>query len=109
MRFGFMDHLPCAEWQSEVQRYHDIQALPESYQSLQKAVDRLKGITYEELGDLGAVLGDPEHCAERVQTLQREFQTNEFICYFNQGGLVEHAAVKRSMELFAQEVMPRCR
>ena len=26
MRFGFMDHLPCAEWQSEVQRYHDILA-----------------------------------------------------------------------------------
>ena len=46
MRFGFMDHLPCAEWQSEVQRYHDILALPESYQALQKAVDRLKGITY---------------------------------------------------------------
>src|ERR1044071_2238574 len=26
MRFGFMDHLPCAEWQSEVQRYHDFLA-----------------------------------------------------------------------------------
>ena len=24
MRFGFMDHLPCAEWQSEGQRYNDI-------------------------------------------------------------------------------------
>ena len=24
MRFGFMDHLPCAEWQSEGQRYQDI-------------------------------------------------------------------------------------
>ncbi len=26
MRFGFMDHLACAEWQSEGQRYHDILA-----------------------------------------------------------------------------------
>src|SRR5256712_12132477 len=26
MRFGFMDHLPCAEWQSEGQRYHDTLA-----------------------------------------------------------------------------------
>src|SRR3989441_13309366 len=26
MRFGFMDHLPCAEWQSGHQRYHDILA-----------------------------------------------------------------------------------
>ena len=91
------------------QRRPDIQALPESYQSLQKAVDRLKGITYEELGDLGAVLGDPEYCVERVKALQHEFQTNEFICYFNQGGLIEHATVKRSMELFAQEVIPHCR
>jgi hypothetical protein len=49
-------------------------------------VDRLKGITYEEVENLGAVLGDPEYCVERVQTLQHEFQTDEFICYFNQGG-----------------------
>jgi hypothetical protein len=34
---------------------------------------------------------------------------NEFICYFNQGGLVDHDAVMRSMELFAREVIPRCR
>jgi len=26
MRFGFMDHVPCAAWQSEGQRYHDILA-----------------------------------------------------------------------------------
>src|ERR1043165_6842645 len=26
MRFGFMDHLPCAAWQSEGQRYNDILA-----------------------------------------------------------------------------------
>jgi alkanesulfonate monooxygenase SsuD/methylene tetrahydromethanopterin reductase-like flavin-dependent oxidoreductase (luciferase family) len=91
------------------QRRPDIQALPESYQALQQAVDRLKGITYEEVEDLGAVLGDPEYCVERVQALQDEFRMDEFICYFNQGGLIDHAAVRRSMELFAREVIPRCR
>jgi alkanesulfonate monooxygenase SsuD/methylene tetrahydromethanopterin reductase-like flavin-dependent oxidoreductase (luciferase family) len=91
------------------QRRPDIQALPESYQALQQAVDRLKGITYEGVENLGAVLGDPEYCAERVQALQDEFHMNEFICYFNQGGLIEHAAVNRSIELFAHEVMPRFR
>ena len=90
------------------QRRPDIQALPESYQALQQAIDRLKGITYEEVEDLGAVLGDPEQCVERVQALQDEFGMNEFICYFNQGGLIDHAAVKRAMELFAKEVIPRC-
>ncbi len=33
----------------------------------------------------------------------------EFIGYFNQGGLVEPATVRRSMELFARDVMPHCR
>jgi len=28
------------------------------------------------------------------------------ICWFNQGGLVPHAQVMRSMELFAAKVMP---
>jgi len=91
------------------QRRPDIQALPESYQALQQAVDRLKGITYEEVEDLGAVLGDPAYCVERVQALQEEFHTDEFICYFNPGGLIDPAAVRRAMELFASEVIPRCR
>lgn len=91
------------------QRRPDIQALPESYQALQQAVERLKGITYEEVEELGAVLGDPAYCVERVQELAEEFRMNEFICYFNQGGLVDHVAVKRAMELFATKVIPQCR
>ena len=46
-----------------------------------------------------AVFGDPEYCVERVQALQREFQMGEFICYFNQGGLIDHAAVRRADRL----------
>ena len=65
-------------------------------------------MTYEEAEKLGGVFGDPEYCAERVQALQHEFQMDEFICYFNQGGLIDHAAVRRAMELFAKEVIPRC-
>jgi alkanesulfonate monooxygenase SsuD/methylene tetrahydromethanopterin reductase-like flavin-dependent oxidoreductase (luciferase family) len=90
------------------QRRPDIQALPESYQAFQRAVDRLQNISYEEVENLGGVFGDPEYCAERVRALQGEFKMNEFICYFNQGGLIDHTAVRRSMELFAREVIPRC-
>jgi hypothetical protein len=53
------------------------------------------------------VFGDPDHCAARIRALQDEFHMNEFIGYFNQGGLVEPAMVRRSMELFANEVIPR--
>jgi len=41
--------------------------------------------------------------------LQAEYGFDEFICYFNQGGLMVPALVKDSMTLFAQEVMPHFR
>jgi hypothetical protein len=55
------------------------------------------------------VFGDPDFCVERVQALRREFAIDEFIGYFNQGGIMDHALVKQSMTLFAKAVMPHCR
>ena len=46
---------------------------------------------------------------ERIRALRQEFPMEEFICYFNRGGLIDHVTVKRSMELCAQEVIPHCR
>jgi alkanesulfonate monooxygenase SsuD/methylene tetrahydromethanopterin reductase-like flavin-dependent oxidoreductase (luciferase family) len=56
-----------------------------------------------------AVVGDPEYCVRRIETLRREYQMDEFICYFNQGGLMPHAMVRESMTRFAREVLPYCR
>jgi alkanesulfonate monooxygenase SsuD/methylene tetrahydromethanopterin reductase-like flavin-dependent oxidoreductase (luciferase family) len=56
-----------------------------------------------------SVFGDPAYCRDRVRALREEFGMDEFIGYFNQGGLIDHAVVKRSMELFAREVIPHCR
>ncbi|MBM4256176.1 MAG: LLM class flavin-dependent oxidoreductase [Deltaproteobacteria bacterium] len=78
------------------------------YEAFQEAVKKLERATYESV-DRMSVFGDPDYCAERVRALRDEFQMDEFIGYFNQGGLVDHAIVKRSMELFAKEVIPRCR
>jgi hypothetical protein len=50
--------------------------------------------------------GHPEYCIARVRELQAEYGFDEFICYFNQGGLMDAALVKKSMRLFAQGVMP---
>jgi hypothetical protein len=55
------------------------------------------------------VFGDSEYCIARVRELQAEYGFDEFICYFNQGGLMDPALVKQSMTLFAQEVMPHFR
>ena len=55
------------------------------------------------------VFGDPAYCVERIQALRQQFPMEEFICYFNRGGLIDHATVRRSMEVFATEVIPGCR
>ena len=77
------------------------------YEAFQQVAAKLERATYEKVERMG-VFGDPAYCVEQVQALRKEFGMDEFIGYFNQGGLVDHAVVKRSMELFAREVMPYC-
>ena len=79
-----------------------------SYEAFQRLVGGLDRVTYETVEKMG-VFGDPAYCAERVRTLRDQFHMDEFIGYFNQGGLVEPATVRRSMELFAREVIPQFR
>jgi len=79
-----------------------------SYEAFQQAVAKLDRATYEKVERM-SVFGDPDYCVDRIRALQQEFGMDEFIGYFNQGGLVDPAIVKRSMELFAKEVIPRCR
>ena len=55
------------------------------------------------------VFGDPGYWIARVRELRAEYGFDEFICYFNQGGLMNPSLVKQSMTLFAQEVMPHLR
>jgi alkanesulfonate monooxygenase SsuD/methylene tetrahydromethanopterin reductase-like flavin-dependent oxidoreductase (luciferase family) len=79
-----------------------------NYEAYQHLLARIQQATFESIDrDIG-IFGDPDYCVERVQALRQEFPMEEFICYFNRGGLIDHATVRRSMELFAQEVIPRC-
>jgi alkanesulfonate monooxygenase SsuD/methylene tetrahydromethanopterin reductase-like flavin-dependent oxidoreductase (luciferase family) len=84
-------------------------APPKTYEAYQQLRERIKQVTFESIDRNVGIFGDPDYCVERIQALRREFPMEEFIGYFNQGGLIDHATVKRSMELFAKEVMPRCR
>jgi len=80
-----------------------------SYEAYQELQERIKQVSYEGVDRNIGIFGDPDYCVERIQAFQQEFPMEEFIGYFNQGGLVDHATVRRSMELFAKEVIPRCR
>jgi alkanesulfonate monooxygenase SsuD/methylene tetrahydromethanopterin reductase-like flavin-dependent oxidoreductase (luciferase family) len=79
-----------------------------SFEAWRQVLARMERVKYDDVDREMAVFGDPEYCVERVQELKREYQMDEFICYFNQGGLMEHAMVKQSMTLFATEVLPHC-
>jgi hypothetical protein len=65
----------------------------------------MERVTYADMDREMGVFGDPKYCIARVRELQAEYGFDEFICYFNQGGLMDPALVKQSMTLFAQEVM----
>jgi alkanesulfonate monooxygenase SsuD/methylene tetrahydromethanopterin reductase-like flavin-dependent oxidoreductase (luciferase family) len=80
-----------------------------SFEAFRQVLARIQRVTYEDVDREMAVFGDPAYCVERVQALQREYGMDEFICYFNQGGLMDHALVKQSMTRFAREVLPHCR
>ena len=84
---------------------HDIK----SFEAFRQVLARMDRVTFSDIDREMGVFGDPEYCVERVRELHREYGMDEFICYFNQGGLMEPGMVKESMTLFAKEVMPHCR
>jgi alkanesulfonate monooxygenase SsuD/methylene tetrahydromethanopterin reductase-like flavin-dependent oxidoreductase (luciferase family) len=80
-----------------------------SFEAFRQVLARIERVRYEDVDREMAVFGDPEYCVERVRALRREYQMDEFICYFNQGGLMPHAMVRESMTSFATTVLPYCR
>ena len=85
------------------------QADIKSFEAFRQVLARIERVKYEDFDREMGVFGDPQYCIERVQALRREYGMDEFICYFNQGGIMDHAMVRRSMTAFAREVMPHCR
>lgn len=52
------------------------------------------------------ILGSPETCIEKIQELHDEAKINHVICWMNFGGM-DNEKVLRSMNLFAEEVIPK--
>jgi alkanesulfonate monooxygenase SsuD/methylene tetrahydromethanopterin reductase-like flavin-dependent oxidoreductase (luciferase family) len=80
-----------------------------SFEAFRQVLARIERVQYEDLDREMGVFGDPDYCVERVRSLRRDYGIDEFVCYFNRGGLMEHAMVRQSMTRFAEEVMPHCR
>jgi len=80
-----------------------------SFEAFRQVLARIERVRYEDVESEFGVFGDPDYCVERVQALQHEYGMDEFTCYFNHGGIMDHAMVKQSMTRFAREVMPHFR
>jgi alkanesulfonate monooxygenase SsuD/methylene tetrahydromethanopterin reductase-like flavin-dependent oxidoreductase (luciferase family) len=80
-----------------------------SFEAFRQVLARIERVNYEDMDREMGVFGDPDYCIDRVHALKREYGMDEFICYFNQGGIMEPALVRHSMTRFATEVMPHCR
>jgi len=69
--------------------------------------ERLGKVTWDQLVAETVAFGSPDTVAEKIDQL-RGLGVGEVLCWMNFGGLPQ-AGVRRSMELFAREVMPRFR
>jgi alkanesulfonate monooxygenase SsuD/methylene tetrahydromethanopterin reductase-like flavin-dependent oxidoreductase (luciferase family) len=69
--------------------------------------ERLSSITWEKLVAETLAFGSPDTVARHIAHM-RDLGVGHVMCWMNFGGL-EQAKIRRSMELFAREVMPRFR
>jgi len=69
--------------------------------------ERMGPVTWEQLVDETLAIGSPDTVAGKIEDMQR-LGVGEVLCWMNFGGLPQDQ-VRRSMELFAREVMPRFR
>jgi alkanesulfonate monooxygenase SsuD/methylene tetrahydromethanopterin reductase-like flavin-dependent oxidoreductase (luciferase family) len=80
---------------------------PSVYEGAQAMTSRLRSQSWEDLLESALVIGSPETVARKVADL-RDAGVGEMVCWMNFGGLPLDK-VHRSMQLFAEEVIPQFR
>jgi len=77
------------------------------YRGAEATIARLSAQTWEHLVEHALIIGSPETVAAKIAQLE-ENSVGELVCWMNFGGIPPDR-VRRSMRLFAQEVIPRFR
>ena len=80
-----------------------------SMQNNSRGSSRASQLTYEAIYDELGAIGTPQQVTARLEWFRELYHPQEFMCWFNIGGMLTNDAVGRSMRLFAAEVMPRLR
>ncbi|MBI2555515.1 MAG: LLM class flavin-dependent oxidoreductase, partial [Candidatus Rokubacteria bacterium] len=98
-------------YQESLRRFLIPDRIEDAHPSLQAGframAERLAQVTWEGLVAETLAFGSPETVARHIETM-RQMGVGQVLCWMNFGGL-PHERVRRSMELFAREVMPRFR
>jgi alkanesulfonate monooxygenase SsuD/methylene tetrahydromethanopterin reductase-like flavin-dependent oxidoreductase (luciferase family) len=98
-------------YQESFRRFVVPDRIEDEHPSLQPGframADRLSKVTWENLVAETLAFGSPDTVARHIREMQ-ELGVGQVMCWMNFGGLSQDK-VRRSMELFAREVMPRFR
>ena len=68
---------------------------------------RATSLTSKIVMDEFAAVGTPDQVSAKLERFKDMYGPDEFMCWFNIGGMIPQAEVESSMRLFSQEVMPR--
>jgi len=81
------------------------ESISDQYKHYPKFFGRIAELDYDFIAENLAIIGDPDHCVERLKTAESEFGVNYVVFHMNFGGISpEH--VMDSLRLFAKYVMP---
>jgi alkanesulfonate monooxygenase SsuD/methylene tetrahydromethanopterin reductase-like flavin-dependent oxidoreductase (luciferase family) len=78
---------------------------PESYQRYGESRRRLGTLSYDAIRRERAIFGEPSYCLERIQQIREALGVQQIMAWMNIGGM-PHDQVLRSMQLFAERVLP---
>jgi alkanesulfonate monooxygenase SsuD/methylene tetrahydromethanopterin reductase-like flavin-dependent oxidoreductase (luciferase family) len=98
-------------YQESFRRFVVPERIEDAHPSLQPSframADRLSKVTWEGLVAETLAFGSPDTVARHIEAM-RAIGVGQVLCWMNFGGLPQDR-IRRSMELFAREVMPRFR
>ena len=80
---------------------------PEANRERAARASSIKNMKYSEVFQQNVVYGTPDSVADRLHQLKEEFDLDGIVAEMNQGGLVPHDRIVRSINLLANDVMPR--
>ncbi len=98
-------------YQDSLRRFQVPERIEDAHPSLQPgfraAAERFAKVTWEGLVAETVAFGSPDTVAKHIENM-RDMGIGQVLCWMNFGGLPQDK-IRRSMELFAREVMPRFR